>query len=146
VDRAGFWRLIGLVDQRALAQEREQDAVDPVTAVLVQLGAPAAIAFERHLTEVLHDIDGPAWAAATDEDWTPDSFLYARCYIVARGEAHYAAVLADPQRADSGEEYGCEALLFVASSAWSTNTGGDPDQFPHAKQSYETGSNPKYWT
>lgn len=137
MDRAGFWRLISLVDQRALAQERDQDSVEPVTAVLVQAGASAALAFYAHLAAILHAIDGPAWAAATGEADGTRGFLFARCYIVARGEAHYAAVLARPAAADSGEGYWCEALLHVASSAWSAVTGRDPEEFP-------TGSSSRY--
>jgi hypothetical protein len=72
-----------------------------------------------------------------------DAFLYARCFVVAQGEAHYRSVLAHPEQMPKTLEEWCEPLLYVGGTAHErlTGTEGDFD----TSVSWETGSNRAQW-
>ncbi len=143
MDDRTFWALIDLVDRGALAHD-EDAAVEPVTRALSKLEVPEIASFEEHLAQRLYALDGRAHAAAAGESAdSDDGFLYARCYVVAQGEAHYRRVLADPKLMPKSVEEWCEALLGVASSAHERVTG-EPGEFDTGV-SYETGSNVSRW-
>ena len=146
MDRKAFWHHIGHIDQACLDEEDEEGALALLIDSLSNLEPQDLFDFEEHLAQVLYALDGRPWLAAAGENDTDDSFLYARCFVVARGEAHYKAVLGDPARMPASCEEWCESLLYVASEAWARSTGNDPDDWAFdASVSYETGSNAAQW-
>src|SRR5262245_23013411 len=92
--RDDFWRLIDCVDRDALDDGDEEEAVRPLQDRLSSLTVPNLEAFEEHLSLCLHALDGQVYADESGEAGrSDDGFLYARCYVVARGRDHYDATL-----------------------------------------------------
>jgi len=89
----------------------------------------------------VNQLDG----APSDMPLSDDVFLYARCSLVAHGQAAYDDFLHRHQIADAetaGAEWG-ELLLSVAPDAWERATGRG---WEHASPvSYETGDNEAGW-
>jgi hypothetical protein len=114
---------------------------------LAEYGEAEIKQFEDILAQCLHDIDGRAYAdQAGVSGQSSDGFLYARCYVVARGKKHYDSVKADPTRMPKSLDEWCESLLFVAQQAWAAATGEDEESWDHhAPVSYETGSVKANW-
>jgi hypothetical protein len=113
---------------------------------LAKKSEPVHRCFANRLAEKLYALDGERFALAGRSgpwDGSPDEFLYARCAVVARGCAFYESVLADPARMPIDDEFGCEALLFVADQAYERKTGDGFDF--DATPSYETFSNAAAW-
>jgi hypothetical protein len=105
--------------------------------------------FREHSCKVpLYDLDGEVYADHAGESGeSGDAFLYARCYVVAKGKQHYESVKADPTMMPKSLDQWCEALLNVASKAWAIATGKDEEDWDHdSPLSYETGSNKANWT
>jgi len=143
MDERTFWQLIGLVDRDALADD-EDEAVEPVTAALSKLPPLEIAAFEEHLAQCLYALDGRRHAdEAGESSGSADGFLYARCFVVARGEAHFRRVLAEPALMPKSSDEWCEALLGMASTAHKRATG-EAAEF-ETTVSYETGSNRAQW-
>jgi len=67
------------------------------------------------------------------------AFLYARCFVVAQGEAHYSRVVADSSLISKSDAEWCEALIMVGPSALECAMGA-PGEI-ETSVSYETGSN-----
>lgn len=142
-----FWRLIALLDWD---HEGDDDAVlAPVVEALAALPKTDIRGFQERLTHLLYLIDTRAHALASgllsekDDYLSVDAFLFARCVVVANGQAFYDDVLAKPQTMPQDMEF--EALLQLASAAWEQKTDGD--DFDHETGcSYETYSNQAGWT
>jgi hypothetical protein len=143
VDESTFWRLISLVDRDLLATD-EDAAVNPVTAELSTLPPPEILAFEEHLAQRLYSLDGRRYAEeAGESSGSDDGFLYARCFVVAQGEAHFRRVVTEPALMPKSSDEWCEALLTVARDAYERATGESADF--ETSVSYETGSNKAEW-
>jgi hypothetical protein len=143
VDEKGFWKLVGLVARDALAVD-EEEAVEPVIEALSELDPAEMASFEEHLARNLYALDGRRYADQAGESReSDDGFLYARCFVVAQGEAHFRRVLAEPALMPKSMDHWCEALLGVASAAHERVTG-EPAEF-ETTVSYETGSNGSQW-
>lgn len=142
-----FWQLISLIDTDALDDEREQEAIEPLQAALGLQPEQALFAFEELLSRKLYDIDGEVYADnAGDSGDSDDAFLYARCYVVAKGAAFYEQVKAEPDRMPKTLEQWCESLLYPHRTVWAERTGSDESAWPfQATVSYETGSNEALW-
>ena len=142
-----FWQLIGLIDTTALDDGDEDEAVAPLQAALITRPEADLFAFEELLSQTLYAIDGEAFAdQAGDSGNSDDAFLYARCYVVAKGQAFYEAVKSDPARMPKSIDEWCESLLSTHCVAWAEQTGNDQEDFPFtASVSYETGSNAGLW-
>jgi hypothetical protein len=143
-----FWSPIGEVDGDSLRSGDDEGAVGPLVEALSTHGEEEIRAFEDVLSRCLYDIDGRRYADAAGESGrSSDGFLYARCYVVARGRAHYEAVKADPAKMPKSLDDWCEPLLYVAQMAWAEATGEDGESWgSQASVSYETGSNQDAWT
>jgi hypothetical protein len=127
-----FWSLIGKIDRDALRDGDEEGAVEPLVEALAEHGEEEMKKFENILAQTLHDIDGRAFADQAGESGrSADGFLYARCYVVARGKGHYDSVKADPTRMPKSLEEWCESLLYVAQQAWTAATGEDEESWDH---------------
>jgi hypothetical protein len=142
-----FWTIIAKVDQDALEQGDEEGAVEPVLSLLLRKKEDDLQDFEEVLSQKLYALDGRAFAdAAGEAGESDDTFLYARCYVVARGRAFYEKVLADPQKMPNGEAQSCEALLYIHRYAWSELTGNDESDWEfEATVSFESHSNEALW-
>jgi hypothetical protein len=149
VDDGGFWDAIAKLDWR---REDDEDAiVEPLVRALALLPDAEIGSFQEILARRLYDLDGRAWARESgDRIWlgepdqvAVDSFLYARCAVVARGQDTYNAVRADPTMMPRNAEF--ESLLYVASTAYERKTGLEWDDLEDTEVSYETFSNEGGW-
>ena len=147
MDQSEFWRLIGKIDRSALRDGDDDGAVEPLIEALAEYPEPEIKEFESILAQCLYDIDGENYAdQAGESGQSGDGFLYARCYVVARGKKHYDAVKADPAKMPKSLDEWCESLLYVAQRAWAAATGEDEESWDHdAPVSYETGCNKANW-
>ena len=142
-----FWELIALIDVLALDDAREEEAVHPLHAALRLESESQLFAFEETLSRKLHSIDGEEFAKnAGDSGSSDDGFLYARCYVVAKGRDFYEAVKSDPTRMPNSIDQWCEALLYPHRAAWAERTANEQSAWPfEASVSDESGSNPDLW-
>lgn len=147
MDQTAFWKLIAKIDRSALRDGDEEGAVEPLVEALAECDEADIRAFENHLTQCLYDIDGQTYADQAGESGrSGDGFLYARCYVVAKGKKHYDALKADPSQMPKSLDEWCEPLLYVAQRAWASATGNNEEAWDHAAPvSYETGSNKANW-
>jgi hypothetical protein len=142
-----FWRLIGLIDVDALDEGNEDRAIRPLREALVKKSEEDLFAFEEQLALHLYAIDGEAYAdSAGDSAGSDDGFLYARCYVVAKGHEFFEAVKSDPTLMPKSVEQWCESLLYPHRKAWEQVTQRDSSEWPFLSSvSYESGSNSALW-
>lgn len=148
MDHPTFWRLIARIDGNALRHGDDESAVEPLVDALSDCTEDEIRGFEDILAASLYQLDGQTYAdAAGQSGRSGDGFLYARCYVVARGETHYESVKANPaEMPDSLDEW-CEPLLYVAQRAWARSTGNDEEEWDYQPPlNYETGSNRSNWS
>ncbi len=142
-----FWTLISLVDIDSLDEGEEETAVEDLTEKLSNKNENEIGEFEEILSQSLYALDGKKWCNESGESSdSADGFLYARCYVVAKGKDYYQAVLNNPGLMPKSCDEWAEALLFVTACAWAEATGNDEEDFElFASVSYETGSNEAQW-
>jgi hypothetical protein len=148
MDNAQFWRIIGLFDWE---HEGDDEAViAPAVDALSEASLDDIAAFEELLGRKLYALDTLAHASNVGEDayvnkdehFSVDSFLYARCCVVANGPVFYDTVLNNPAEFPKDVEF--EALLGLASAAYERKTGEETEGFD-TSVSYETFSNHAGW-
>lgn len=116
-----FWQLISTIDLAAL--DDGDEALAPLRSALGGKAPAELFEFEECLSQKLFAIDGEDFAdEAGDSGGSDDGFLYARCYVVAKGRAFYDAVLGDPALMPKSIEQWCEALLYQHREAWADLT------------------------
>lgn len=142
-----FWKLIALIDVSALDEGCEDEAIEPLQAALNMKSESELFGFEEVLSQQLYAIDGEIFADNAGESaGSDDGFLYARCFVVAKGRAYYDAVQSDPACMPKSIEQWCESLLYPQRTAWAKQTGNDRFAWPFtASVSYESGSNAALW-
>ena len=142
-----FWKLISLIDIDALDEADEETAVEKLTEKLSTKNEKEIGEFEENLSQCLYKIDGKKWCEQSGESSnSADGFLYARCYVVARGREFFEAVLSNPNLMPKSSDEWAESLLYVAAQAWAEATGNDEADFESfASVSSETGSNKAQW-
>src|SRR5262245_27949975 len=123
-----FWRLVG-----GLGGSVDQEAVAELTARLVGAGEAASVGFAGRLAEARFRLDRQVLAEQPFQDSegpsvvplgeSADSFLYARCAVVASGREVFDAVLAKPESFARAWDLGAEVLLEVAPAAYEEATG-----------------------
>ncbi|MFS8393102.1 DUF4240 domain-containing protein [Xanthomonas campestris] len=147
MENTQFWQLMKLVDRVALEDGEEDRAVLSLTSALTAMEVTSIEAFHEHLSQHLFAIDGEKYAAnAGNSGESDDGFLYARCYVIARGEEYYFRVKQTPVEMQRSADQWCESLLYVAPNAWAARSGSDPSDWTfEATVSYESGSNPDLW-
>lgn len=145
--RQDFWSYIERIDREALLKGDEDSAIAPLQQHLTSLEPPELESFEEHLSQCLHALDGQIFAGQSGESGeSDDAFLYARCFVVARGKKHYEATLLDPSLMPKTLDGWCEALLYPHRRAWATITGADVSEWTFdASVSYESGSKEELW-
>lgn len=142
-----FWKLISLIDLGALDEGDEEGAIENLTESLSKKIESDIGGFEEQLAQHLFKLDGKKWCDESGESKdSADGFLYARCYVVAKGQEFYDAILHDPNHMPKSCDEWAESLLYVAAQSWAENTGKDEEEFKlFASVSYETGSNKAQW-
>jgi hypothetical protein len=147
MDVEEFWKLISLIDQDALEECDDEEAVEPVTSALSTKSEEEIGEFQEHLSQALYAIDGQKWIEqAGDSSGSGDGFLYARCYVVAKGKEYYSKVLGSPSVMPKSSDQWAESLLYVAGQAWAEITGNDEEDYDReASVSYESFSNETQW-
>ena len=143
-----FWNLIALIDVSALEEGREDEAVEPLQAALSMKSEAELFGFEEALSQKLYALDGEKFADnAGNSGRSDDGFLYARCFVVAKGREFYEAVKSDPACMPKSIEQWCEPLLYPHRAAWANQTENDQSEWPfEATVSYESGSNADLWS
>ena len=144
---ARFWEIIGLLDWDKTGDDNA--VLEPAVAALAKLTPEEIDGFEDILTEKQYELDGEKYAREMGKFafrksgglFSADTFLAARCCVVANGRACYEAVRANPKRMLKDMEF--EALLDIADKAYERKTG---QPFMHdSPLSYETFSNTAGW-
>lgn len=140
-----FWKIIGMLDW---TQEEDEAIVAPAVAYLAEGPLRHIYEFADVLSEKLFALDQKAFALHIGEDaWMPDryfsvdTFLYARCCVIANGQELYEQVLQDPAKMPKDLTF--EELLYVPSAAYEQKTGKPYDYSP--SYPVETYSNEKGW-
>ncbi|MBV8527902.1 MAG: DUF4240 domain-containing protein [Candidatus Dormibacteraeota bacterium] len=147
MDDAAFWELITLLDWTHTGVDDR--VVRPVVDALAKRSLEEIHQFQELLARKLYALDGRKWARESGSQiwWgepaslSADSFLYARCVVVANGRPFYDSVLADPAKMPKNMEF--EALLDMARKAEERQLGASPGV--DTEVSYETFSNRSGW-
>ncbi len=135
-----FWMLISKV---LLNKGDTKAAVKPLIAALGELKPADIQEFQELLAERLYQLDGEQFAAHAGQCGTSDDgFLYARCFVVASGQAFFEKVRRAPKTFP--KDVSLEVLLTAAEEAHLQSAGESLAAVTHF--SYETGSNPAGWS
>ena len=146
MNEKAFW---GIIDRLDLGVPLNTDrAYQYALDTLMNCSEEDIISFEEIMAEKLYRLDTREFAkaiyAGDDQGISGDCFLYARCYIVARGERLYQEILRNPSAAPRESE-DCEfgALLNLAAFAYERKTGRE---FRHITEfNYESCFNKDGW-
>ncbi len=136
-----FWALLTHIDW---SEDGDEAKLAPLVATLAELPLQRIYDFQDRLSYYLTQLDGPAyWAAFSSgpDGGSADSFLYARCEVVARGRAYYERVLTNPTKFP--HDAWLEQLLNVPDKAYQLQTGEELTRLP--KYNYESFFNPEHW-
>ena len=146
ITETDFWRIISLLDWKSDKEESEVIAL--AVKELAQLPVVDIKGFADILSEKLFLLDGPKYADHTGENaygdgqhFSADTFLYARCHVVANGREFYEEVLSAPEKMPKDLTF--EALLSLPRKAYQLKTG-EPYQYIPAFI-YETFANSDAW-
>ena len=139
-----FWNIIELIDL-----SDEENGTEAAIEKLASYSEDEIKAFEEALSKRLYKLDTKAHAEQigdhayqNDETYfSPDYFLYARCYVVAKGKEFYNKVVKQPKNMPKNKEF--EPLLELASTAYERKTGDEMEFIPSVD--YETFSNEEGW-
>lgn len=147
LSEAEFWKIIEKLDWSR--EGNDEAVIEPVIAHLSELSEEAIFAFEDILSEKLYLLDGEKYAKHTGKNaykgeeypFSVDTFLYARCCVVANGKAFFEKVLKNPKAMPKNLTF--EALLGLASKAFKRKTGKPFEHIP--AYIYETFANSSGW-
>jgi Protein of unknown function (DUF4240) len=124
-----FWAIIAVLNWKIL----DNDAIiAPAAEVLSHFSLDDIHVFHNILNEKLYALDGRRfaeqlgnnqYAPETGHSFSADSFLYARCCVVANGQSFYERVLKQPMKMP--KNYTFESLLYLPRQAWHLKTGQD---------------------
>ncbi len=142
-----FWSTIALLNWDRVGDDAA--VVEPVVKHLAKLANEEIFQFEEFMARKLHLLDTEAHARNageyayddSEEFFSVDAFLYARCVVVANGSAFFEAVLADPSNFPQDMEF--EALLYLAQQAFELKNNSQWDYV--APTNYETFQNADGW-
>jgi len=123
-----FWRFIEKIDWK---QKEDSRKLTPLIDALATVDSATIYQFSERLAYLLYQLDGPAFVQPLEKSelgFSADTFLYARCLAVAKGQAYYQEVLKQPTNMPVGEDF--EALLSVAEQAYLKKTGKEYSYIP----------------
>ena len=141
-----FWKIINQFDWKTTDTDK---ILAPAIKVLSQCSVNDIKKFHDILHQKLYSLDAQRFAEqlgsnryAENMPFSVDSFLYARCCVVANGENFYQTVLFTPSKMP--KEYTFEALLYLPKEAYTSKTG--KDNYNHFPETWcETFSNIEGW-
>ncbi|MEK7255383.1 MAG: DUF4240 domain-containing protein, partial [Bacteroidota bacterium] len=118
-----FWSIIHSLDW-SKGDENSDAVIEPAVKKLVAHPVRHIYEFQDILAKKLHALDTRAHAENAGENawkgendfFSVDEFLYARCCVVANGEAFFKQVLKDPTAMPQDLTF--EALLRIARKAY----------------------------
>ncbi len=147
LDDKSFWQVIDKIDWN---EEDNDEQIQPVIDFLAEQSIEYIQHFQETLAYKLYQLDtkehakniGECAYVNDDEYFSVDSFLYARCCVVANGQELFEKVLKEPIQMPKDLDY--EPLLYVADEAFAEKTGDDFDYT--TKYDYETYSNIEGWS
>jgi hypothetical protein len=146
LSEAEFWSLIDDLDWEKVGDNAA--VIAPVVKRLSEFSVEAIQTFQDILAEKLYHLDGEKYATEIDKNayqsdkyFSVDSFLYARCCVVANGKDFYESVLKSPNQMPKDLTFG--ALLRVAAEAFELKTGEKFKYIP--TYIYETYANSSGW-
>lgn len=137
-----FWNIIARLNWDAKGGRDE--VLMPAIAILSEHPESHIYLFEDILSDKLYQLDTKAHALAAypgGGHFSEDGFLYIRAAVVASGRERYEAVLKDPSKMPSGEDF--EPLLSLAALAFERKTKSPFDYI--SPTSYETYANEEGW-
>jgi hypothetical protein len=134
LSEAQFWNIIDALDWKA---KDKQTTAKAAAILLAAMPIGAIYLFADKVAEKLFALDTKLHAIG----FSSDSFLYARCAVVAEGKDFYEKVLHNP--IEMPENLSFEPLLNIADIAFELKTGEVFNYFPNLN--IETGSNKKAW-
>jgi hypothetical protein len=143
-----FWSIVEMIDIIEDLDEEEQ--LEPAVQELAKMKVKDIKQFEETLSYKLYLLDTKNHAENTGDyshgeenknHFSPDLFLYTRCYVVSNGKAYFELVLNKPQVMPKEKSF--EPLLTLASRAYKRRMGKDFEYYPGCD--YETFSNIKGW-
>lgn len=135
-----FWQMIAEVDTNQADRER-------ITASVVELLAAKSDAeiflFDDLLSDHLRMLDTPALYEVAKKGMagTSDTFLYARCAVIARGKAFFDKVQETPALFLFNDDL--EPLLTIAACAYEKKHRKPYEHLP--RSNYETRTNQEAW-
>lgn len=128
-------------------QGDDMAVLEPLVALLAEVGDSVIFAFDDKMTELLYNLDTYNIAKhiiESDDYFSPDMFLYTRCVALINGKSYYDAILKGKNKLEEDTEF--ESLLYVPIKAWERLHNKDGEQYPHiSRLSYETYSNENGW-
>lgn len=118
---AKFWQLIDGIDWK---QKQDIYKLKPLIKVLKTHSNTDIFQFAERLAFLLYQLDGPTFLQALKKSelgYSADSFLYTRCFVVAKGKKFYQSVQNTPSKIPI-ESY-LESLLYVPKQAFELKIG-----------------------
>jgi len=134
---AEFWNLLTKINWR-----KENDKAKSQT--LATYSTAKIFQFSERLAFLLHQLDSPEFTKIlkqTDLGFSADTFLYARCFVVAKGKRFYEAVHKQPLKMPTDGYF--ERLLYVAEDAYQLKTNQTYSYIPSTN--YESFFNQELW-
>lgn len=140
-EQALFWQLIKKIDW---SKDSAEERLKPLLETLKEAEVDTINKFSEQLAQALHRLDGPAYyevLKSREQGVSADTFLYARCFVVAKGNAFFEMVLQHPEKMMTAENF--EAILYLTQEAYQQKTGEAYNFFPSVV--YESFFNEKLW-
>lgn len=147
MDETEFWAILGKLDWKKAGDEEK--VLGPAVRELAKRPATDIAAFDDMLCAKLFALDAEVYAreigtnafTRRGEYFAADEFLYARCFVVAKGSELYQRVLTDPRQMPKDAAF--EALLDLAAMAYERSHDDDYAHVPSPNA--ETFSNDAGW-
>nr|WP_315158791.1 DUF4240 domain-containing protein [uncultured Flavobacterium sp.] len=141
-----FWNIISIFNWNEVDCDK---IVEPAIMHLAKLKVSDIKQFEENLTYKLYCLDtkehakniGESSYKETDNYFSVDFFLYARCKAVANGQLFYETVLKDPTKMPKDKDF--EVLLSISDTAYEHKAKKEFDYSTGCD--YETFSNKEGW-
>jgi hypothetical protein len=147
LNEAEFWKIISKLDWRHSGDD--QKVLESAVVHLASKSNKYIESFQEMLSEFLFKLDGVAYAQNIGDEsyvgkesyFSVDSFLYARCVVIANGKDYYYKVLNDPLEMPKDLEF--EMILYLAPTAYRKKNNRELDLL--LKFDFETYSNKEQW-
>lgn len=136
-----FWPLMEKIDW---GEKRPEKDLDTLLKKLASFPINKIHQFSERLAFLLHQLDGPAYfenLKNSPAGVSADTFLYARCLVVAKGKNFFYQVLNHPKAMPIDDDF--EALLYIAKDAYELKTGEEYNYIPSII--YESFFNRELW-